>query len=198
MTKKCLEKRPKRQIKDTILIVCSGDTEKVYFDNFKSKAAKINIETYKKTLSPKKLVELVLKKMTGKNYLQVWVVFDRDEFEDFDEAIELAANNYIRVAYSNQAFELWFLLHFERIEGKFHRKYYEQEINKLMKRTADNHLYKPYYGIYKLLKNKIDKAITNSKLGHQKHIRDNSDKSISEWESCTTVYQLVEMLIKIQ
>ena len=56
----------------------------------------------------------------------VWCVFDRDKNIDeaqnersnieFDEAIALARRRGIKVAWSNDAFELWVLLHFEAVE----------------------------------------------------------------------------------
>ena len=52
------------------------------------------------------------------------MVFDKDDYPDFDEAIELAKKNGFEVAYSNQAFELWFLLHFKKYSGKLHRREY--------------------------------------------------------------------------
>jgi hypothetical protein len=41
-------------------------------------------------------------------YHEVWCVFDKDSFlpQDFNGAIQLAKSNRIRVAYSNEAFEL--------------------------------------------------------------------------------------------
>ena len=44
----------------------------------------------------------------------MWLVFDRDEWraEVFNQVIAQAERKNIQVAYSNQAFELWYLLHF--------------------------------------------------------------------------------------
>ncbi len=193
--KKVAGRRPTRRAIDTILILCGGDTEKIYFDNFKSRVAKIKVETVLEADSPLNLVNLAIEKI-AENYLQVWVVFDRDEFDCFDAAIQLKKG--INVAYSNQAFDLWFILHFQRLEGGFHRSNFEHEINKLMKRNERNKLTKPYNNIYGLLKSRLDTAITNATLGHQKHKRDNGDMPISSWESCTTVYQLIELLKKVQ
>lgn len=132
-------------------------------------------------------------------YLQIWVVFDKDNFKCFDEAIQLAdMYKKIKVAFSNQAFDLWFLLHYERYEGYFHRDKYIPEINRLMERTQRNKLLKPFDNIYPLLEDRMDVAIMNGKLGHQKHKRDNADLPESCWESCTTVYKLVEELSRIQ
>lgn len=72
---------------------------------------------------------------------QVWCVYDRDIEENqseinksntsFDESIETAKNKGFKVAWSNDAFELWILLHFEEIDFentqfKNRKKYYER------------------------------------------------------------------------
>jgi hypothetical protein len=59
---------------------------------------------------------------------QVWCVFDRDKEGanvgensgniKFDESIALAVSKGINVAWSNDAFELWVLLHFVTIDPK--------------------------------------------------------------------------------
>lgn len=41
--------------------------------------------------------------------------FDKDDFTDFDEAIQLAAEHNIMCAWSNESFELWLLLHFRDV-----------------------------------------------------------------------------------
>ncbi len=49
------------------------------------------------------------------DYDQVWCVFDRDDLlpRQISEALHYAQQGAIRVAFSNQAFELWYLLHFD-------------------------------------------------------------------------------------
>ncbi len=42
---------------------------------------------------------------------RVWAVFDRDAHPHVDQALELAKNNKIDVAFSNPCFEVWPLLH---------------------------------------------------------------------------------------
>lgn len=41
-----------------------------------------------------------------------WLVFDKDDFLDFTEAICEAQKEDFQVAWSNECFELWYLLHF--------------------------------------------------------------------------------------
>ena len=66
----------------------------------------------------------------GRTYNQNWVVFDKDDFpeNDFNSAILSARQNGFEVAYSNQAFEFWFLLHFNLYQGALHRSRYEKNV----------------------------------------------------------------------
>ena len=64
---------------------------------------------------------------------RVWLVFDKDEFTDFNKAIEDAKKEKMNCAWSNGAFELWFLLHFQNgFEGKC--KDYVNKIESILKK----------------------------------------------------------------
>jgi hypothetical protein len=62
--------------------------------------------------------------------IEVWCVFDMDvkrgadEFADFDNAISKALQLGYKIAYSNDAFELWFYLHFNLTESQHLRSFY--------------------------------------------------------------------------
>ena len=63
-------------------------------------------------------------------------VFDKDDFSesDFNNAILIAKANNFGLAYSNQAFEYWLILHFNDHQGGgMHRDDYDDRINKLIK-----------------------------------------------------------------
>ena len=56
---------------------------------------------------------------------QTWAVFDKDDLDKsegntkrFNEAFELGKQEQVNIAYSNECFELWLLLHFEDIDKK--------------------------------------------------------------------------------
>ena len=107
------------------LIVCEGsETEPLYFKALKRLwrlQADIKIEGG--AGDPLCIVERAedlraKAKQRGKGeagpYDEVWVVFDRDEFDParIGDALTKARACGIRVAFSNEAFELWLLLHF--------------------------------------------------------------------------------------
>jgi len=64
-------------------------------------------------------------------YGHVWVVFDRDDFtvQQFSNAIANARKSDMGVAWSNEAIELWFLLHFEYLDASIHRYQYIDKLN---------------------------------------------------------------------
>lgn len=108
--------RPQRK---RFLILCEGaKTEPNYFYGFRLRREIAEIEGVgRNTLS---LVEEAIRKRDeflaqGIEFDQTWCVFDRDSFgaQLFNEAIRRARAAGMHVAYSNEAFELWYLLHFD-------------------------------------------------------------------------------------
>jgi len=102
-----------KETRKIFLIVCEGEkTEPNYFQKFRVPGSIIDVRgTGANTDS---LVKEAIKLKNKASYDQVWCVFDRDSFPllNFNNALLLAAANNISVAYSNEAFELWYLLHF--------------------------------------------------------------------------------------
>lgn len=127
--------KPFKIEKPLILIVCEGkNTEPSYFRQFKLTSATIKPvgEGYN-TIS---LVNRAMQLALEKKYDQVWCVFDKDDFpeNDFNDAITIASANGFGVAYSNQSFEYWLILHFDDHQGAgMNRKLYNKKINSLLK-----------------------------------------------------------------
>ena len=121
--------------KPSILIVCEGEnTEPSYFNQFRITSARVKSvgEGYN-TVS---LVNRALALAQQGNYDQVWCVFDKDDFNDndFNSAIQIAVANNFGVAYSNQSFEYWLILHFNDHQGGgMHRDSYNDKINEHLK-----------------------------------------------------------------
>ncbi|MBR0581315.1 RloB family protein [Bacillus altitudinis] len=124
-----------RDDKDTFLIVCEGEvTEPLYFNAFKVASADIKcIGIGFNTIS---LVKETMKMMSEREYDQVWCVFDKDSFssQNFNNAISLAESQQINVAYSNEAFELWFLLHYSFIQTALPRTQYKSMLSSALGR----------------------------------------------------------------
>jgi len=116
-----------RDIKQTFLIVCEGEkTEPKYFESFR--VPKFVIEVKGVGMNPTKVVESALDFRKEDDYDQVWCVFDRDSFNDFNSAIELAKKEGMSVAYSNEAFELWYVLHFDFLNTGIPRSDYQKKL----------------------------------------------------------------------
>lgn len=73
---------------------------------------------------------------------QVWCIFDIDDFyknnkRELVEAIKNAIENNIKIAYANECFELWILLHFQKLTTAVNRgKYIEEKIKKEFKKRG--------------------------------------------------------------
>lgn len=99
------------------LIVCEGSkTEPNYFQGFR--VPELVVDVRSPGNSPRKLVDEALILREQGEYDQVWCVFDRDDCDvgEFNSVIQRAESQGVHVAYSNQAFELWYLLHFHFIQ----------------------------------------------------------------------------------
>lgn len=122
------EKSPKK-----ILIISEGvNTEPSYFSHFR--LPNIEIERVGTGLSTTRLIEeadsLLANKFRNKKFNEKWLVFDKDDNEDFEDAIKLAKSKGYKVAYSNQAVEYWFILHFYDHHGEqLSRESYADMIN---------------------------------------------------------------------
>lgn len=131
-----LKERDKRPIRwrkypHLFLIVCEdGKTEPYYFETFEKHIPEetIFLRAVGTGRSSKGVVEQAIierEKLSFESKKQVdevWVVFDKDDADKveansirFSEAFKIAQEEKIRVAYSNEVFELWLLLHFSEI-----------------------------------------------------------------------------------
>jgi hypothetical protein len=128
---------PSREPKRRLLIVSEGEcTEPEYLHALKRhlKNPAVELQFHGERGDPKKLVEMA-KEAKAKaareaerqgdpllRYDEVWCVFDRDDHERFDAAIDQAQKNHLKVAASNPCFELWLLLHLRESPGAQDRK----------------------------------------------------------------------------
>ena len=190
------------------LIVTEGtETEVNYFENIKRKinerfrseiiVDKITINVEGTARSTMVLVNEAIKKRSLKNYSDVWVVFDRDDNSDFDKAISYAKKNGLKVAWSNESFELWLLLHFQDLNTACSRDDY---IDKLLKHfnklKLNNGTYnKNIFNIFDITASKVDTAIKRSEKLIDGYT---SDKIVSpdKMNPGTTVQDLVKELIQ--
>jgi hypothetical protein len=112
-----------RPLRQSFLIFCQGQTEVGYFSSFRKRAKFIGGGDALATVAN----AIAYKNYHEKPYDQYWVVFDKDEtsHEDFNAAVNQAMQNGIQVAWSNQAFECWIIMHFRNFSHACHRNNYE-------------------------------------------------------------------------
>lgn len=197
--------RPERDIsiKKTFLIYCEGkNTEPEYFKSFpvttETRVEAIGLGR-SRTALVEKVIELISKIETDTDQ-EIWVVFDRDVKydnkeqgdKDFNDAIKLAEQNNIQCAYSNDCFELWFLLHDEYIESAIHRmQIYSKLSDKLGFNYEKDGKGKDFAkSLYPMFLDKLPFALRNAERLHLSH----SDKEYHLQNPCTTVYKLVRAL----
>lgn len=226
----------------TFIIFCEDEiSEPIYFKYFETSIIKVNPVKNQKSkidnvfnaichcidqgLMDSKDELLCLRKEDT----HVWCVFDRDREEttskrhigniSFNEAIETAKARGIKVAWSNDAFELWVLLHFEDVdfedENYKKRKAYYDRLTKIFKSLPN-----PNEDLVKALKHKsfsykqdlkhknnfrnivrneiISKtkdAIKRAKVLEKYH--EMTNKHNHKKSPCTYIHHLVEELIRL-
>ena len=195
---------------NSFLIVTEGEkTEPLYFKGIQKKIKeKMNgridivetpvIDIYGKGCGTGKLIETTeqLVKDSKVLYQNVWIVFDKDDFEDFDEAIRLGKEKGYQIAWSNQSFEYWLYLHFNYGDTALHRDNWYEKLDEIFKQycLGDGRYRKNYEEIYDLVDtyDGVNTAIKNAKR-RMAGFCEKSDVP-SKYDPGTMVYRLVEQL----
>jgi hypothetical protein len=179
-----------------ILIVCEDSkSARYYFESFPVDKQRIEISVLGTGMNTDSLVKKAVKKKeqqakNGQRYSGVWCVFDRDSFPlgNYSRAFQLAENNAIKIAWANEAFELWYLLHYCYLDASIGRAQYKKKL-----REMGLNYDKADKTIYKRVKHLQQKAIKNA-ARLEKHWND-SGKVFPERENpSTSVHKLVEYL----
>ncbi len=122
-----------RKYQQFFLIVCEDEkTEPAYFEQFIDLFPEYTmfLKTVGTGNDPLGVVKASIeererfKEESKKDIDFVWAVFDKDDADEnktkikkFERAFETAKKQNINIAYSNEAFELWLLLHFSNIDA---------------------------------------------------------------------------------
>ena len=156
--------RPKRRReKGKLVVVTNGQTEQLYFDQFPvlGGLSKIfchpgisNRRLLKKAQSTRD--NLIHKGEYLEDIDEIWIVIDRDpdptnprDAQVFRDILNDAKRSSINVAYSNPAFEVWYLLHFHYEAAAIETRELERRLNRSLKKTKVlTHKYKkPAHGM---------------------------------------------------
>ena len=199
--------RKNREIKEnnTFYIITNGaETEYNYFNLLKSRRSIYDVKVLFANKDPLGLVEYASDYL--KNANQVWCVFDVDYTHREGRlipALNMAKKIGVKIAFSNIAFEVWLISHFKVCNKVLQICDYQNELDNCLKNENRNYNYSK--NNEKLLSEyfipRYGQAVENAKVVHQRFLRDHrtqygecSNPKIWEWNSCTTVYKLVEAL----
>lgn len=195
-----------REIDKSFLIICEGEnTEPSYFNSFQLGSAQI--KSYGIGSSKTALVEYILQnEVEGSDNVdsEIWAVFDFDikpdqiqqQREDYNLAIELAERNNIRVAYSNDAFELWFLLHYQALDTQWTRHQYYQKLSEFWSCNYEKQgkhvefCHKIYQKLLDDPRSDQNEAISRA----SRMLGDQQELPFADRNPCTTVFELVKEL----
>ena len=132
-----------------------------------------------------------------RGFTHVWVVYDRDSFPpaDFnavaDEcATEGAGGARFHAIWSNECFELWYLLHFEFLQSDLSRDMYIPKLDAHLEKLGMGPYRKNDSGMFTALETLLDNAIENA----HKLEELNAGKTPEASRPGTMVHKLIENL----
>ena len=190
---------------DSFLIVSEGQkTEPLYFDGLANyingkygkgiDVRKPIIQTRGEGKCTVSLVEEADKIQSRANivYNQIWVIFDKDDFLDFDEAIDLALKKGFHVGWSNQCFEYWIFLHFNYSDAALDRNEWIKKLSEVFRKNGiDPQGYKKNDSqIFEIATKygSLKAAVSNAKRIEKQY---QSGTKPSLCDPCTTVQDLI-------
>lgn len=153
----------RKEKRKSFLIFCEGEnTEPLYFKSFPVSNA--SVEVLGMGRSRTQLVNEVVKyrkRYPDLHGQEVWIVFDLDMNEaqrsfleqDFNAAIALADQHGFKAAWSNDSFELWFVLHYHSPDAPLLRSQLYRMITQVWGESYERHGKRRDYcrGIYQRL-----------------------------------------------
>lgn len=214
-----LNQQPKEELKRPIrikryeyifLIVCEDQkTEKEYFDRFRQYFPErtVYLRTIGSGLDPKGVVERsilereALAKEAEKEVDVVWAVFDKDDAnindgkkQRFYDAFQIAGIQKIKLAFSNEVFEVWLLLFLTNLsaEKPLHRKEIYAMLQSEIRKREEFNDFVYEHGNTNILD--IIAKIGDEKLADQYAdtlLKTHGEKGPIEMNPCTMVHFLV-------
>ena len=124
---------------------------------------------------------------------QLWCVFDCDDNKDSElqAAISYAGRNGYKIAYSNPAFEYWYLLHFEKRNGYLRDS---DAVIDILKHKGYLANYGKSVDVFPALLGRQTEAIQYAKERVEQLTKDQVAVVCRDSNPVTTVYELVEFL----
>ena len=187
--------------KKRFLIVCEGQTEALYFKCFPVLTA--DVKTVHQGTTKLALINCTDTYNEMEKYDEIWCVFDMDyspgnthQFADFDNAIQTATARGYKSAYSNDAFELWFVLHFQFVQETHLRNKYFEMLSKHWNMNYAKHGKERKFAqsIYQKLMETASSSQQDAIRNAEKLYEMNAGKAFHLQNPVTTVFLLVREL----
>ena len=197
-----------------IYIFCGGEkTEPNYFASFKALIQSnavyrnaVRIEIIPEPTDPRNIFKAA-EKFVADNKIErgeIWCVFDKDDFlaQDFNNTIKRAEeknkddNGQVKyyIAWSNECFELWFLLHFCYYAADNGRADYIDKLNEHLSKNGKGRYSKTSEDMFNLL---LEIGDPRSAIVYSKKLMSiHAGKTPADSVPCTNVHSLVESLAK--
>jgi hypothetical protein len=149
------------------------------------------------------LVDAVKRFQKAGSYDEVWCVFDFDinlmisgQAQDFNNAIKVAKERGYHCAYSNDAFELWFVLHYQYIDQQQQRDFFYQVLSSRwgINYTRDGKSLAFTKSLYNRLLSDGNASQQAAIASSRRLLKIHEDKPYHLQNPVTTVFQLVERL----
>lgn len=133
-------------------------------------------------------------------YDKAWLVIDRDSFskENFKGTLETARQKEICVAYSNECYELWLLLHFKNIASHKTREEIKKELNEEFKKYFNLKYEKSEKHVYGMLIDRQEEAIQRAKKLTENIIKIDGKLDPYNNNPSTKIHLLVECLNNLE
>ena len=179
-----------------------GETEETYFNHYRQLpdpiVQAIDQSDNKRSLVEKAIVERDRRIASGdfiEELDEAWVVLDRDvapenprDKTNFNEALKISKNNGMLVAYSNDCFELWLLLHFQVVSSSLHRDVVCQKLSTHIGKTYEHGSKTDLFDRIKLMRQEAIKRA-------RQMLKERESIAPEAANPSTTVHILVELIM---
>jgi hypothetical protein len=188
-----------------IIIACEGSkTERGYFEEIRKSMRLPTLHIFvvhPNATDPRSIVRAAIEyrreRKADKTWTtgdEAWAVFDGDEHilsnpANWNDALQIARDNKIRLAVSNPSFEFWYLLHYQDRGGKLSR----QDALRLLRKHIEN-----YEKANKLWPEPLQPLTADAvRRARQLARRAEADGLQPHANPCTSVCELVESLLAL-
>ena len=193
----------RKRVEQKAVLIALEDTKssKYYFDALLKDKKLTGQVIFAKHIGtdPENVVEAIVKherENPSNKYEKKWAVIDRDDWskQQINGAIQRAKELGICIAISNEAYELWILLHFQPLSRHTHRTELNSKLKKIFKDRFRIDYSKSSQDIYAFIVGLQSQAITNAKKLVAMHIRNHGELAPYENNPLTMIFELIECL----